>query len=107
MVIEYDLRQVNLLKKQIEFYQNGKMSLGELIDRVDSLISVMENVDINWKNAIWENWMDLESVYAGLLMEEKEREYSQLEIEIISKALVNIFTLTDALLKENSNEEYE
>ena len=84
---DYDKRQVELIKKQIKFFQQGVIGLGMLISRLESLFSVLENKDVPWRTSFWKGWDSSESVFADVLDEESSSTFGSYTPEGIPKTL--------------------
>ena len=102
MISDYDKRQVILLKKQIDYILNGQMSLEEFISRVEALLNVMENIDDDWKESIYQNWMNLEIVFASNVNTGKP--IDDIDKKTLNYSLNEIETLTNTFILDNKIE---
>lgn len=99
---EYDLRQLKLMKKKIEYFKDHKIYLSDLIGDLAGLLNVMEDIKISWEEEFRANWLDLEIVFACCLDAGKDR-LDEADEKIISEALENLLTLIESELKEEVN----
>lgn len=64
---EYDIRQINLMRKKLSLFILNKLSLGHLIDDLEALLSCLQSVDIAWKESFHEYCFILEQIHAVAL----------------------------------------
>jgi len=60
---EYQIRQLSLLKKIIQNYNQNK-SLNNLISDIESLIDLLVGLDEAWEEKVRTLWFDLEIIYS-------------------------------------------
>ncbi len=96
---EYDIRQLKLMKKKIEYFKDRKIYLSDLIHDLEGLLNVMEDVKISWEEEFRANWLELEIVFACCLDQGKDR-LDEADEKIITEALENLLVLIESELKE-------
>lgn len=88
---KYLQRQINILRKAIEDYQDGLLQLNALVQRIEE---ISDAIDIQeWKEALFPIILELEQVNAFNLY--RNTELSDADKKIISKALQDIEALID------------
>ncbi|MFT0213885.1 hypothetical protein VQ643_14985 [Pseudomonas sp. F1_0610] len=78
---QYDKRQVSLMKDMLWLYSSEKISLKQLIDNLDGLLSCIGSIDIEWKEKFHEHWFVLEQVYAVSLFRNEVIDQNDLDIQ--------------------------
>ncbi len=64
---EYDIRQLKLMKEALTDYEENKVSLNLLINRLGGLLNCLQDLSDEWKENFHENWFELEQMYAVAL----------------------------------------
>lgn len=67
---EYNLRQLKIMLEKIDSFESGNLVFGDLIEDLDALLTVMENLDKEWKYTFHSHWFTLETYYAAALDED-------------------------------------
>jgi hypothetical protein len=68
---EYNLRQMELMKKRIDEYSEGEIMIDKLLSDLEALLSNLKNINNMWKNSFLSAWGILEEVYAFALYDKK------------------------------------
>lgn len=89
-ISEYDNRQLSLMKDMLTLYLSKKISLKQLIDNLDGLLSCIKSIDTEWKNKFHEYWFVLEQVYAVALFRNEIVEPNDPDIQESIEQLLNL-----------------
>ena len=88
---EYLQRQINILRKAIEDYREGRLQLNALVLRIEEISDVIDIQE--WKDALFPIVLEIEKVNAFNLY--THTELSDADKNIISKALQDIEAFID------------
>src|SRR5262245_9554785 len=94
---DYDRKQIELMKKTIELYEERLISLGKLVDTLEGLYSASKSLNPQWKSIFFEKWIDLECVFAAAINKKPEK-LEEIEIKILKSAISDINNLIDQAL---------
>lgn len=87
-VSEYDERQLNLMLRQLNAFENKKLDLSSLVGSLEGLLHAMEHVTDEWEEKFLDDFSTLESINAEMPKLKKE------EIErLIKDAVSNLKNL--------------
>jgi hypothetical protein len=50
---EYNLRQMELMKKRIDEYSEGEIMIDKLLSDLEALLSNLKNINNMWKNSFY------------------------------------------------------
>lgn len=99
-IFEYNNRQFDLMLYFIEAYKNKKISLREVVDKLESLINALENLKESDRDDFFTFWGTLEDTYSVMLYHSKtEKDLSAEEHLLIDKGLKKV----SAKIKELKN----
>ena len=65
-ISEYDERQLNLMLKQLIFFENKKLDLSSLVGNLEGLLHAMEHVTDEWEEKFLDEFSTLESINAEM-----------------------------------------
>ena len=68
---EYNLRQMELMKKRIDEYSKGEIMIDKLLSDLEALLGNLKNINNVWKSSFLSAWGILEEVYAFALYDKK------------------------------------
>jgi len=96
MITDYDKRQLRQMAESIQLFENKKLSLSDVVNRLVDLLDAIESIDIDWKKQFKSEWWQLEQVNAtildkGLILLPKE--YKDIVEDSISKLKKMIDTM--------------
>ena len=100
---EYNLRQVRLMENKASAFMQQQISLRNLIDSLEALLSVLQNPAEEFVQQMQKWWSTLEIIYSVCL--DQERSPSQNEAEKIYYAIEQILLLVIDYKKELEKEE--
>jgi hypothetical protein len=95
MSLEYNIRQLKLILKNVENCKNEKISLNTLIVNVEALLNCLENFDLVVKDQMVEQWGELEITYSIVASEERKT-FTDDEERRVFEALKNIENIVTA-----------
>lgn len=87
---EYQIRQLLLLKKVIQNYNQNK-NFNNLISDIESLIDLLVDLDETWEEEVRTLWFDLEMISA--------MKYSTQDLYLTNKEVIEINTILSNLNK--------
>ncbi|WP_215847742.1 MULTISPECIES: hypothetical protein [Pantoea] len=64
---DYDLRQLELMRGILKAYDAEKISLSDVINKLEGLFECLQFSDNEWKTDFHTHWFTLEQVYAVAL----------------------------------------
>lgn len=94
MITEYDQRQLDLMRKKLEYFEQSKISLNDLICDLEALLYCLQNIDKEWCKKFHEECFDLEQIYAVAL--DRNEPLSKYD-EMIKNTITNVKILLDQL----------
>ncbi|MCK4499629.1 hypothetical protein KAU11_03985 [Candidatus Babeliales bacterium] len=96
-ITRHEVQQIGLMKKTINLYKQGEISLISLINGLDSLADNLQHVDESWKDDFFDEWMRLEIVYSTCADEERDT-LNHSEQVVVDEAIKKIELLIAELL---------
>lgn len=90
----HDSRQLELMLETLTQVENGEMSIGNAISRLEALVHAMDNVDPQWKNRYLGEWGVLEDVYA-VSLDRNSKGLRQDEMTLVEKAVKELRDLVE------------
>lgn len=94
---DYDQRQYGWMAYFIEQYQLGRISLSEIISRLEGLLAVLHETDPDWEAKFRTAWGQLELVYADVVIHDLST-LSEHYKTMISEALSELAALVQTKL---------
>ncbi|MHB1381619.1 MAG: hypothetical protein ACYC5A_10465 [Thermoleophilia bacterium] len=94
MISDRDIRQIIKMKKQVESYETGHITIGSLIGDLEFLLSEIVGIPEDWKTEVDEQIEVLEEVYAFQL-EKAVFKLSEEDDRLVRKAIVELRQLLD------------
>lgn len=94
-----DIRQYQLMKDYILMFENGRLTLDELIKDLYGLIQSLHAPEEEWKETFQSEWWTLEQVYAAAL-DRGEKVLNTESQDLVYETIENMKSL---LLKNSSN----
>lgn len=64
---DYNIRQFNLMLDQLDQFDLGRIDLHHLVVGLESLVALLDGIDIKRKTDIERKWSVLEEVYSDML----------------------------------------
>lgn len=90
---DYDLRQLELMRDILKAYDAEKISLSDVINKLEGLLECLKFPDNEWETDFHNHWFTLEQVYAVALdRNEPLSHYESYLIDSISE-LKNLLTV--------------
>ena len=89
MITEYDRRQVERMKQQLDRFDRDELDLSGLIGDLEFLLSAIESVPQDWKKDVYKEIGVFEEVYAVFL----DRGHEELDIQsrnLVCRAVENL-----------------
>jgi hypothetical protein len=100
----FNLRQLKILLKKIDNFQNQQMNVSSLIYDIEALLDCVKTLPKEWLAQMWNQWEFLEITYASVL-DKKQPKFTQEQIDKFDTALNKIKGLITTYIKENFNKE--
>ncbi|MGE5196217.1 MAG: hypothetical protein ACM3JI_02680 [Anaerolineae bacterium] len=94
MISDFNRKKMILIKQQLCLFEKRSIDLGKLIDDLDVLYRMMTLFDSKWEDEFFQTWLNLESIYAGMLIR-KSKELENKEVDIINKSIEKLNELVD------------
>jgi hypothetical protein len=94
----HDRQQLCLMKSFLIDFKGGKITLSLLIEKLDSLFNETSKIKAQWHKYFYENWLNLESIYAGCL-DEKRNVLTEQENAVLLSSIRALYTLVDKELQ--------
>jgi len=101
---DFDEHQLKLMKRQIEYFKEGKLELDGLINDLLFLRDALKKIDPNLEKLFTEKILDLESVYSYTL-EHKMKNLSRDDEQTINEAIGDITEIISTILLPVSHDE--
>lgn len=100
---EYNTRQLRLMQKKIELFEKDKIYLNDLISDLESLLNVLEDFDLEWKNKFRGLWGILEQIYAWALYQNQDS-LNKEDIHNIQETIALIKSMIEIKLKDQTSD---
>lgn len=79
-------KKIEVMKNLFEESKNGKIYLNVLLEKLEALYRLIPSIENAWKEAFFQNWINVESIYAGALSEKREA-FTSKESDLIQSFL--------------------
>ena len=89
---DYNSRQYFLMLESVKNIPQTVNQLGQIVNTLESLIELLEEPDLDWKQNFRSEWWLLEEIYAYKLSN-SERQFTKQEEKWISDAIANLTKL--------------
>jgi len=94
---DFDRKILETIKIYLDEYENNKIELGFLVGKLEGLFRQLTSTEKKWSIVFFDNWINLESVYAGSL--EPERSLNENEQNIVNKSVQLMISMIQKLLE--------
>lgn len=94
---DYDRRQLERMRSQLEAYEAGRIDLSWLISSLESLQNALETIEENWKVVFREQWSVLEEIYSVAVVREQPIDSAENK-RLIAPALKRMRAVIDKAL---------
>ncbi|NBQ70046.1 MAG: hypothetical protein EBU46_14950 [Nitrosomonadaceae bacterium] len=98
IISEYNQRQLNLLKKFIDDYEKGNITLPLLISNIEGLLTALENFPPKQHNELVSKWGVLEEIHS-ICLDENNRPLNLYEKDTIDQVLLELQKLCSSLIR--------
>jgi len=102
MIIPKDYRIFEAILFNIQLFERKKLDLSSLVNELNSFYREVSDVDNMWSKSFFENWMNLETINAEMIENDKT-EIPDVYNNFINQSLKKIKQITEELLKRDLN----
>ncbi len=91
-----DLRHIEMMKTSIEDYEKSAVTFEVLVSQLETLFRSLTTISSDWKEKFYNNWLELETINALCLDENRKLEGSEYE-KIASEKIQDLKRLVNDL----------
>jgi hypothetical protein len=95
-----DIRHLQWILEKIQFYNQGKVDLYNLVNDLDALYRSLEEVKESWSEIFFNQWLNLESVNSHIITNGLV-EISDESTDLIRTSLERIILATEEVLRND------